>query len=241
MNVLKKYYLMFLLVIGVSATSCDPAALQAILAQSGNSILSNETIARALKQALDKGVNQGVSYLGQTGGFSNTAYKILLPKEAQTVAEKLRIIPGFNQVEQVIIEKINKSAEDAVKKASPIFISAIKQMTIRDAMNILMGEKNAATQYLNHSTYNALYSEFEPVVVNSLNKFGALDYWTKAVTSYNQIPFIKKLDPKLENFIVQKSLEALFDRIEKEELNIRNNISARTTDLMRQVFAKQDA
>lgn len=221
-------------------TSCDQATLAKILEASSNAVLSNADIANGLKQALDKGVDKGVQHLGKSGGFTNSAYKILLPQEAQDVAEKLRIIPGFDQVEKTIIKKINQSAEDAVKKASPIFISAIKKMTIQDAMNILMGEKNAATNYLNQSTYSALYNEFNPVVEKSLNKFGALDYWTDAVSKYNQIPFVKKLNPKLQDYVVKQVLIALFDRIEKEEINIRNNIGARTTDLLRRVFAKQD-
>jgi hypothetical protein len=150
------------------------------------------------------------------------------------------MIPGFQNVEEVILEKVNHAAEDAVKKASPIFVNAITSMTINDAMGILMGEKNSATTYLNSKTYNPLMGEFEPVIVTALNKYGALDYWTDAVTAYNKIPFVKKVNPKLEQYITEKALVSLFDRVEKEELNIRQNIGARSTDLLKRVFAKQD-
>jgi hypothetical protein len=114
-------------------------------------------------------------------------------------------------------------------------------MTINDALGILMGEKNAATTYLDTKTHNPLFGEFQPVIVNSLNKFNALDYWTDAVNAYNKIPFVKKVNPKLEDYITEKALSSLFNRIEKEEIAIRENVNNRTTDLLRRVFAKQDS
>ena len=164
-----------------------------------------------------------------------------MPDEAQIVVDKLRIVPGFDQVEEVILEKINRSAEDAVKRATPIFTNAITTMTINDAMSILMGDKNAATVYLDNKTHQPLFNEFQPEIVNSLNKFNALDYWTEAVTAYNKIPFVQKVNPKLEDYITEKALTSLFDRIEKEEIAIRDNVALRTTDLLRRVFAKQDS
>lgn len=237
---MKKIFMIVTMIFSISLVSCDQATLARILESGANAVLSNDQIAKALKQALDKGVKTGVSYLSREDGFLGTQYKILLPDEANNVVEKLKFIPGFSDIEAQIIEKINRSAEDAMKKSSPIFLNAITSMTITDAMNILMGEKNSATMYLNRTTYDGLYREFEPVIVNSLNKLNALDYWTEAVTKYNSLPFVKKLNPKLEDYIARKALLAIFDRIEKEELNIRANVTARTTDLMKKVFAKQD-
>lgn len=237
---MKKIFMILTLLWSISLVSCDQATLAKFLEASTQAVMSNDQIAQALKQALNKGVKTGVQYLSKEDGFLKTAYKIPLPDEAAQVVEKLKIIPGFADVESIIIEKINRSAEDAMKKATPIFVNAVSSMTISDAMNILMGEKNAATSYLNRTTYKPLYGEFEPVIVNSLNKFKALDYWTDVVSKYNSIPFVKKLNPKLEDYITTKALAAIFDRIEKEELNIRQNVTARTTDLMRQAFAKQD-
>ena len=241
---MKKLFMMGTLMMALSFVSCDQATLAKLLeagTQATQAVLSNEDIGKALKQALEKGVKTGVQYLSKKDGFLATQYKIPLPDEAAQVIEKLKFIPGFDDVENEIITRINRSAEDAMTKATPIFVKAITSMTINDAMNILMGDNNAATQYLDKTTYSPLYKEFEPVIVNSLNKFQALDYWTKAVNKYNQIPFVKKLNPKLEDFIAKKALVAIFDRIEKEELNIRKNAAARTTNLMKQVFAKQDS
>jgi hypothetical protein len=225
-----------------SFSSCDQATMQKILDAAGSATgeLSTAEIAKGLKEALGQGVEKGVQYLSKTDGFYQTSYKIFLPEEAQNVVSKLQMIPGFQNVEEVILEKINHAAEDAVKTASPIFVNAITSMTINDAMGILMGDKNSATTYLNSKTYNPLMGEFEPVIVTALNNYGALDYWTDAVTAYNKIPFVKKMNPKLEQYITEKALVSLFDRVEKEELNIRENIGARSTDLLRRVFAKQD-
>lgn len=221
--------------------SCDPAALQRMLDEVAEAnTLTTAEIAKGLKEALSIGVEKGVQTLAKQDGFYKTAYKIMLPTEAQNLTNKLSNIPGFNQVEDIILEKINRSAEDAVKRASPIFASAITTMSFNDAMNILMGEKNSATQYLHHSTYQGLYNEFKPEVVKSLNKFGALDYWSDAVNAYNSIPFVKKMNPELQDYVVSKALESLFDQVEKRELKIRTDLSSRSSDLLKRVFAKQD-
>lgn len=230
-----------ILLVSITMAGCDAATMQKVLdSASGLVELSEADIARGLKEALDKGVDNAVTNLAKENGFYKSAYKILLPAEARAVTEKLSVIPGFSNLEEKLVLKINQAAEDAASKAGPIFVQAIKNMTIRDAMNILMGEKNAATQYLNKNTYNSLYAEFKPVLVNSLNKFGALDYWKSAVTKYNALPLVQDVNPDLADHINAKALVGLFDLIEKKELGIRTDISQRSSDLLKQVFAKQD-
>ena len=107
-------------------------------------------------------------------------------------------------------------------------------------MNILMGEKNAATNYLHNATYAALYGEFKPVVVNSLNKFNALEYWEDAMNKYNSIPFVSKVNPDLADHVTNEALKGLFSLIEQKELGIRTDISQRTSDILKRVFKKQD-
>ena len=222
--------------------SCDPATLQRALetASQQSSTLTDHEVASGLKEALTMGVSSGVDYLSAQDGYYKSVYKILLPTEAQTVVNKLKIIPGFELVEEEIIKRVNKSAELAASKAKPIFVNAIRQLTFKDVWNILTGDKNAATQYLYKTSYDQLYGEFQPVIINSLNQYNALDYWTQAVNKYNTIPFVSKVNPKLENYITEKALEGLFDMVEKKELSIRNDIRERTTDLLRKVFARQD-
>lgn len=227
---------LFLMFMTISLVSCDPATLNQILSVP----TSKADVATALKQALSIGAEKSSQQLSAKDGFYKSAYKILLPEEANTVINKLKFIPGFTNVEEEMIKKINQGAEDAAGKAGNIFLGAIKQMTIQDAMGILMGEKDAATNYLHKATYNALYSEFNPVIVNSLNKYGALDYWTKAINKYNSIPFVTKVNPDLADHVTSKSLVGLFDVVEKKELGIRTDLSQRTSQLLKDVFAKQD-
>ncbi len=223
--------------------SCTPAELQSVLNGIGtdeNGKLSVAEIGKGLKEALTIGISKGAARLAQTDGYFKSQYKILLPPEARKITEKLKNVPGFSNVENVILEKINRGAEDAAKKAKPIFVDAIKQMTFSDAMDILMGEKNAATNYLHRVTYDKLYQEFNPVIVASLDKFNARDYWSKAVNAYNKLPFVDKANPDLDDYVTGEALTGLFAMVEKEERNIRSNISARPSDLLKRVFAKQD-
>lgn len=210
------------------------------LQQLGSNTLTIEEIGRGLKEALEIGIGEGAQALSQVDGYFKSPYKILLPAEARKVTDRLKVIPGFAQVEEIILEKINRGAEDAAKSAKPIFVDAIRQMTFQDATSILMGEKNAATQYLHRATYQPLYNEFHPVIVSSLNKFNAIEYWADAVNTYNKIPLVEKVNPELDRYVTDKALEGLFSMVEQKERNIRADVSQRTTDLLRRVFARQD-
>jgi hypothetical protein len=232
--------LLLLSFLTISFSSCDVLQQIASDAMSQPAQLTTAEIASGLKQALEIGITEGAGKLSQTDGYFKSAYKILLPPEAQKVTAKLRNVPGFTDVENIILEKINRGAEDAAKKAAPIFKSAITQMTFNDAMGILMGSQNSATQYLNKATYNQLYTEFNPVIVESLDKFNARKYWADAVNAYNKIPLVEKANPDLDDYVTKQALTGLFSMVEKKELDIRTNLASRTTDLLRRVFAKQD-
>jgi len=233
-----KSFILFLMTL--TFISCDPATMQKVIDTVGEAPLSNLDVSNGLKEALQFGVDNSVNFLSAEDGYYKSAYKILLPEEANKVISKLSFIPGFDNLEAEMVKKVNRAAEDAAKKAGPIFLGAIKSITFDDAMNILMGEKNAATQYLDNKTYNSLYNEFKPVLNNSLNKVGALDLWTKAITKYNSIPLLEDINPDLGDHINTKALVGLFDLIEKKEQGIRSDVSQRTTGLLQKVFAKQD-
>lgn len=207
---------------------------------SGESGLSSDEIGKGLKEALNNGVGEAVDFLSVEDGYYKSAYKILMPSEAEKVMSKLRAVPGFSNLEEDILEKINRAAEDAATKAKPIFIGAIKQMTFKDAMNILMGEKDAATRYLEKSTYDQLYAEFKPVIVASLDKFNARDTWRKAVTAHNKLPFVKKANPELDDYVAKQALVGMFGLVEKKEEKIRDDVNARPSPLLKKVFAEQD-
>lgn len=202
--------------------------------------ISNEDVGNGLKQALEAGISKGADALAKPDGYFKSPYKILLPSEAQTVVSKLSTVPGFTNLESDLIERVNRAAEDAATRAKPIFLDAIRKLTIQDAMNILMGQPNAATQYLDRTTRQSLYNAFQPVIYESLEKVHAISLWSSASTAYNRLPLVQRVDTELDNHVTLKALDGLFAMIEKEEKNIRDNPGARTTDLMRRVFSKQD-
>jgi hypothetical protein len=200
----------------------------------------NGEIGLGLKQALEFGVNEAVEKLSADKGYLESPYKILIPEEAQFIVSKVKMVPGFQDVEKQLIDKMNKAAELAAKKATPIFVDAIKSLTIRDAMNILMGERNAATQYLDRETRTPLYNAFLPVIQAALDEVNAREYWRTVINAYNSIPMIKKANPALDDHVNQKALDGLFSLIEVKEAKIRGDQSERKTDLLKKVFAQQD-
>jgi hypothetical protein len=207
---------------------------------SGGGALSQEEIGNGLKEALNVGVGEAVSFLSAEDGYYKSAYKILIPEEARVVTSKLKRVPGFGDVEEKLMEKMNRAAEIAAEKAKPIFVNAIKQMTFKDAMNILMGEQDAATRYLENTTYDPLFGEFKPVIQASLDEVNAREYWRKAVNAYNKIPLTKEVNPELDNYVTEKALFGMFGLVEKKEEDIRQNSSSRSSELLKKVFAKQD-
>ncbi len=201
------------------------------------SSLTEGEVGQGLKEALMNGVNKGVDQLSQPDGyFKDMAIKILMPEEAQKAEQMLRKVGLDKQVDDAI-EAMNRAAEDAAEGAKDIFIGAITQMTFQDAMNILRGEEDAATQFLNNATRNALSEKFEPVIKTSLDKVNATKYWNTMFSTYNKMPFVKEINPNLEEYVTDKALDGLFVQIAKQEAEIRKNPGARTTDLLKKVFA----
>lgn len=193
-----------------------------------------------LKEALEFGVKEAVTQLSADKGYLESPYKILLPAEAVTVVNKLKMVPGFQDVEANLVAKMNEAAEIAAAKATPIFVSAITSLSFDDAMNILMGEDDAATQYLTRTTRSQLYEAFLPVIQSALDEVNARSYWKSAVDAYNQIPFVRKVNPQLDDHVNNKGLDGLFSLVAVKEGKIRNDVDERKTDLLRSVFSKQD-
>lgn len=213
-------------------TSCDT------LSSLPNSLgVTEAEAAEGIRQALQQGTGKGISYLNRPDGFfGNNTYKLFLPDDAIRIEKALRTIGMGKQVDRAILQ-INKAAEDAVGYATPIFVEAIKEMTISDAINIVRGENSAATNYFRQKTRDKLVSAFSPVIERSLVKLEATRYYSEIVTLYNNIPTtVKKINPDLTAYVVDRATMALFDQIEKEEANIRANPVARTTQILKKVF-----
>ena len=198
--------------------------------------LSQEEVGAGLKEALTKGIEKGVDQLSKPDGFfKDLSIKIPLPEEANKVETKLRSIGQGKKVDETI-ESINRAAEDATTAAKDIFVKAIKEMSINDAMSILRGDENAATKFLDKSTRADLISKFEPIVKISLDKVGATKNWNTIFSTYNKLPFVEKVNPDLVEYATGKAIDGLFIQIAKEELKIRQDPAARVTDLLKKVF-----
>lgn len=197
-------------------------------------------IGSGLKEALNKGITQQVTKLTAVDGFyKNDLVKILMPEELQKVDATLRKF-GLSSLADEGIKVMNRAAEDAVKEATPIFVDAVKKMTFTDAKNILLGNDSAATAYLQGSTSTVLYSKFSPVVQNSFSKVGADKIWKNIITKYNSLPLTKDVNPDLTDYVTSQAMTGVFKMISVEEKNIRTNLNARTSPLLKQVFAMQD-
>jgi hypothetical protein len=219
------------LMITVSVASCET------LSNLPGIGFTESEAAQAIRQALDQGTGKGISFLNRTDGFfGNQAYKLFLPPDAQKIESAFRSIGLGSQVDKAILQ-INRAAEDAVGYAKPIFVDAIRQMTIADAINIIRGQNDAATQYFRDKTTDKLITAFSPIIRNSLDKLNATKFYADIVNTYNNFPTtFKKINPDLPSYVVGKAVDALFDQIAKEEMNIRENPVARTTEILRKVF-----
>lgn len=189
-----------------------------------------------LKEALNAGVDAAVQQLGVKNGYFESPYKVLIPEDAQKVINVVKKVPGFEDTETKLIAKMNQAAELAVKKASPIFVKAIKQMSFTDAKKILTGNDDAATRYLESTSRTPLYNEFLPVIQSALDEVNARTYWATVVNAYNKIPLQKKMNPELDAHVNNKALDGLFSLIQVKEEGIRNDVNQRTTQILKDVF-----
>lgn len=192
-------------------------------------ILSSVDIATGLRQALDKGIStQAVKLTAKDDFYKNELVKILLTNELQKVDSGLRAI-GLSPLADEGLLLMNRSAEDAVKGGTPIFINAIKGITFIDAKTILLSDNKAATCYLEQSTNSTLHFKFNPVIKKSFDKVSAAKVWSSLITKYNSIPLVTKVNPDLMDYATKQALEGVYKMIAVEEQNIRSNISARTS------------
>jgi len=214
--------------------SCDTLKLPS---GGGYGTVTESDAAEGIRQALSQGITTAIFNLNKEDGFfGNQAYKLFLPQDARKIESTLRDIGLGKQVDKAILQ-INRAAEDAVGYAKPIFVNAIKQMTIQDALNIVRGSKNAATDYFREKTRAQLVQAFTPSIKESLDKLGATRYYSDIVNTYNKIPTTStKINPDLPSYVVGKATDALFDQIAREEENIRANPVARTTEILKKVF-----
>ena len=198
--------------------------------------LTNDEIISGLKEALQVGTERGTQKLSTVDGFFKDAViKILMPAEAVKVEKTLRNLGMGKQVDNAILS-MNRAAEDAAKSAAPIFINAIKQMSFQDALGILKGGDSAATKYLREKTSRELTEAFRPVIDNSLTKVNATKYWNTVFTTYNKFSS-DKVNTDLPAYVTEKALAGIFYQVAQEEMKIRKDPLARTSDILKKVFS----
>ena len=200
--------------------------------------LSEKDAVNGIKEALVKGTGTSVGLVSKVNGyFGNPEIKIPFPENAKIIESKLRAIGLGSQADEVILS-INRAAENAAKEAESIFVSAIRNMSITDAIQLVSGKNDACTQYLARTTIPELKSKFSPVVKASLDRVNATRLWADVVKTYNQIPFVTRQNPDLTEYVTDKAISGLFTMIAKEELKIRQNPAERTSDILKKVFGK---
>jgi uncharacterized protein YpmB len=226
----------------ISLTACNAQGLKGILKKAlpivTKDTLSTTDVVSGLKEALAVGTQNGNQKLSAVDGFfKDAAIKILMPDEAKKVEQKLRSVGLGKQVDNAILS-MNRAAEDAAKSATPIFINAIKEMSISDAWGILKGGDFAATNYLKSKTTAELTTAFRPVIEQSLAKVEATKYWNTVFTTYNTFSK-EKVNTDLAAFVTEKALAGIFYQVQLEEQKIRKDPLARTSDILKKVFGKQ--
>jgi len=203
--------------------------------------LSDAEVAQALKEALTVGTDTSVARGSAVNGyFGNQLIKILLPAEAQPIISTVSAIPGGQALVDNMILKLNRAAEDAAVKATPILVNAITGITISDAMGILQGNDDAATMFLKSGTQEQIIAVFKPHIEESLETVGAQTAWSELTGMYNSIPFVTPVNTDLADHTTRKATDGLFVMVAEEEAKIRNDVSHQVSDLLKRVFGSQN-
>lgn len=226
------------LLLSLSLAGCETLEQAANLG--GLTEPSSVNVSKGLKEALDVGIQRGAQSLSENG-YLGTPYQIDLPPEAKVVVDKLGFLPGMANVGSALQTKLNEAAREAADQAIPIFENAIQDMSFTDARKILLSDNSeAATDYLEATTYQQLYQTYHPTIASSLNQVGAQSFWGELVNRYNQLPLVEPANADLADFVTEQALNGLFSKLAVEERAIREDPAQRVSSLMKQVFALQD-
>jgi hypothetical protein len=232
----KIYFLVFIAILSMQNTDAQILKNAKKFINSGSKGLTEKDAADGIKEALVNGTGESVKLVSIVNGYwGNPEIKILFPPEAKEMESRLRTIGMGKKVDE-FNESMNRAAEKAANEAKPIFIAAIKGMTVKDAINIVKGANNAATMYLKNTTSPELKNKFQPIIKTSLDNVNATKYWSDLITAYNKIPLVKKMNPNLTEYVTGKAIDGLFIMIAREELKIRKDPMARTSELLKKVF-----
>ncbi len=250
---LSKWFL-FLIIPGFISfsSSCDVLNQMVSTVDQSAGKLTTDQVAQGLKEALRSGTEVAVRKLNATDGYYLDQFvKINLPPETRELIDYAKKVPGLDKLIEDVVLQINRSAEDAARQASPIFVNAITSMTIGDAWGILNGADTSATAYLREKTFIQLVNLYRPSVQTSLNKpivagVSANQTWTQLTKNWNQFAGsiagkllgVTPINYTLDDYVTRQALKGLFVKVADQEKRIRTDINARTSDLLRRVFGK---
>lgn len=242
----KKYiYVLAFLAIGIQS-SCDVVqqTATAILTEPGNGTanttpLTNQDVVSGLKEALTVGIRNAVDITSvQNGFFNNANIKLPFPESADIVRQKA-IEWGLEKQVNDIVLNLNRAAEEASKEAAPIFVNAIKNMSISDGFSILNGGEGAATSFLKNNTTQELTTAFAPKVQEAIDRVQLTKYWEPVISKYNMAIALtggERIEADLNQYVTTKAIDGLFHMVENEENKIRKDPAARVTDILSRVF-----
>jgi len=201
--------------------------------------LTEKDIVDGLKEALEIGTSKAVTLVSAKNGYlKNPKIKIPLPKNVRKAESFLRSVGLGSKVDKFELS-MNRAAERAALKAKPIFWNAIKKMSFSDARQILKGPADAATQYFRNKTSSQLQDEFKPIVNQAMSEVGVTQAYKSLDRKIRALPFTKSLSFDLDQYVTDKALDGLFLLLAAEEKKIRQDPTARVTDLLKKVFAEQ--
>ncbi|MFB6257827.1 MAG: DUF4197 domain-containing protein [Flavobacteriales bacterium] len=244
---IKHYHLVILLIhlpllgcgqIGDLKEASDKAQ-DKVMGDDGSKKLSEEEIVNGLKEALEVGAKESVDFASKKDGFNKTPrIRIPFPPEAKKVKKKA-LQMGMDKKVKKFEKTMNRAAEKASKKATDIFVNAIKNMSVEEGRRILEGDTNAATEYLRKNTYDQLFKEFKPIVEKANDEVKLTRYWNPLAKAYNKSTMMtgeEKVNPDLDKYVTKKAIDGLFVLIAEEEAKIRKDPVARVTDILKKVF-----
>jgi hypothetical protein len=250
---MKKLILSAIIVVSIVFASCDVLLKTASTVLQSEQPLTTAEVVQGLKEALKVGADTAVAKLNKTDGyFLDKLVKIELPPQTAEVVRYAQKVPGLDKLIDDVVLQINRSAEDAARQAAPVFKQAITSMSISDAWAILNGADTSATAYLRETTYQQLFQLYQPVMQQSLNKpivagVSAQKTWSDVTGKWNtfanslagKLIGVKTVDVALDEYVTHRALSGLFLKVSDQEIEIRNNINARVTDLLKRVFGKK--
>ena len=208
-----------------------------LVANNGAAQITQGDAASAIKEALGNGIRKGVTQVSANNGYlANAAIKVLLPKEAENVETVLRDL-GQGALVDKAVTQMNHAAEQAAPKATTIFVDAITNLSISDAIGLVKNNQpDACTQFLKTTTTNALVAAFKPSIKSAMDQTYTTQAWAEVMGVYNKVPFVKPVTTDLPDYVTRRAIDGLFYTIAQEEAKIRKDPLAEVSDIIKKVF-----